>query len=977
MPFVAAPNVKPVDRTAARVELWLARHAETAWRESLRPWFEAGRGRLERSFVVVPTRGQAQALKQRCLVEGVSLLGVEFLTPGLARQKWLALRGAEQGPGVVARPAMGRELLLLGLRVLIAGRLAPLSSSDKSWGFWKSLQSDPERALDDFDDLLKAGFRAKDFPLPELSAIFAELVEWVEACGYSLAALEAEAAGLALLKADAPAVGARVLVHLPGPEMWGEFFNMAAFVRRCPDVTVVLPEPAFRGRSDLDERWVTLWSSLLGVEALSIDAQPPAHDCESVGQLWSGQNGSATAVRVRVGRTRGEEMEAVAHEAESLVAAGAENIAIVFPRADASHLYLAQALHRRGVVFSDLLETAGPPPADVQVQHALLAFHAKGGRLEELLDAWPLLRALGSVTRSTADVRRRCERSFDLRQTHAVEVYVDEWKQREPELARVATALLPVWPDELTLIDAMTRFHAMCAALEVAEPEGWTAIEVLARSETRALPKAAVIAALASFLPDRQPLKTVRGRNVFARVTIGTRRRLEAVAWSHVIFVECNAGVWPEPHSASCWLTDEDRRLLNERSRFSLGLFTSDDRRLLERSAYLGLARDTAESITFTAALADEADPEVRLSPNAWLERVIWAKGWAGEGADIEAAFSQRVERASPPEPESEALDHWCEVWNGRRDPNRPFDDFFFGGDPAVVTPASLSARQIERGIQDPAELWFEAVLGVTRTPWEPLVRARRKALGLWAHDLLAGALSAHAEKKGFGEMPDKETSTLRLQAGLDRLRALWPDDHYWQSFRAELARVAFALLDNLHTIAAGPYVATERNLPDGAHLKFAQRTLPVKGRMDLVRLDRRGWLGATVDIVDFKTGGDLALSAKRMAASGSSLQLAIYLSAVLSVGAADGRVWMIKTDPGAVACLEASELTASLTKLAWLDQAIEGGVYGALTRDRSDYAPSGYVWPLACTPVPESVLRSKFALTFGDRAEKEAGDDA
>ena len=74
----------------------------------VRPWLTAESGRLTRRYVVVPTRGQSHALKQRCLAEGVALLGVEFLSPGLARQKWLALARP-------AQPAPGHELLLLGL----------------------------------------------------------------------------------------------------------------------------------------------------------------------------------------------------------------------------------------------------------------------------------------------------------------------------------------------------------------------------------------------------------------------------------------------------------------------------------------------------------------------------------------------------------------------------------------------------------------------------------------------------------------------------------------------------------------------------------------------------------------------------------------------------------------------------------------------------------------------------------------------
>ena len=163
---------------SAPPELHLARHADTAWAEVIRPWLERGRGRLGRSLVVVPTRGQAQALKQRCLEENLALLGVEFITPGLARQKWLqpALAPVEPGTSSLARSAPDPAYLRLGLRALVARRLAVAEPA----GIWRSLASDPDGALEAFADLLRAGCGPEQFPRPELREVFAELVAWVD-----------------------------------------------------------------------------------------------------------------------------------------------------------------------------------------------------------------------------------------------------------------------------------------------------------------------------------------------------------------------------------------------------------------------------------------------------------------------------------------------------------------------------------------------------------------------------------------------------------------------------------------------------------------------------------------------------------------------------------------------------------------------------------------------------------------------------
>jgi hypothetical protein len=110
------------------------------------------------------------------------------------------------------------------------------------------------------------------------------------------------------------------------------------------------------------------------------------------------------------------------------------------------------------------------------------------------------------------------------------------------------------------------------------------------------------------------------------------------------------------------------------------------------------------------------------------------------------------------------------------------------------------------------------------------------------------------------------------------------------------------------------------------------------------------------------------------MARSGASLQLGIYLAGARSLGAVSGRVWMLKPEPDAMAKIDLSELDAALAPLDWLAGAMTRGVYGALTKDRSDYAPPGYAWPLASTPVGQTVLTAKFAATFG-AVETEASD--
>ncbi|MBL9215095.1 MAG: PD-(D/E)XK nuclease family protein, partial [Opitutaceae bacterium] len=501
--------------------------------------------------------------------------------------------------------------------------------------------------------------------------------------------------------------------------------------------------------------------------------------------------------------------------------------------------------------------------------------------------------------------------------------------------------------------------------------ESWRALAELARREARPLPLRVACAALASFLPAKLPAAEAPGRGRFAPVTLTTRRRAAGVGWSHLVFVESNAGCWPARTEPSCWLPDEARRGLQAAARFSLGVYTSEDRARLERQGYAALARDTRCEVVFSAALFDEEEPELRLAPNAWLERVLIAQG---HGAALEDVFAG-LARTAPAEAGS-APAAWLDIWRRRRDPAAPFDDHFLGGPVEVTRPARLAARQVERGVRDPAELWFEGVLGLRRVGWLPLTRARKKALGQLAHRMLAGALRGSPLAGPFAAKPDRATARARLEEALAALRAGWPDDRFRDSLHGELSELCRVLLDKVMDLDTGPVVAVEASLPAGATVPLGPGAeLAVSGRMDLVFLDRPGWPGARVDIVDFKTGADPGLSVARMA-RGASLQLGVYLAAAASLGIADGRVWMLKPETGAGTSLALADLPAALAALARLRRHLETGCYGALTPDRTEYA-HGFEWPLACTPVRHAVLAQKFAVTFGQGAPEEVGEEA
>ena len=245
----------------------------------------------------------------------------------------------------------------------------------------------------------------------------------------------------------------------------------------------------------------------------------------------------------------------------------------------------------------------------------------------------------------------------------------------------------------------------------------------------------------------------------------------------------------------------------------------------MERDAYAAITRDTREGVVFSAALFDEEEPELRLLPNVWVERMLfWQKGAEPglvAGTGLGGFFSELAPGAQLPGGGSGGIGAVAGIWAGRRDPARPFDEYFYCADPAL-RPAHVAAGLIERGLRDPVELWYGAVLGMRAVDWQPFVRATRKALGQFAHRLLAGALRGEAEEGDFHRLPPPEECRARLDAALAAWRGSRPGDRYWDSFHAELTHVTHALLEKVLALEGGRFAVVEWTLPRGVTLPAA-----------------------------------------------------------------------------------------------------------------------------------------------------------
>jgi len=989
---------------APDVKLFLSPGAAETWAQVVRPWLQAGHGRLARRFVIVPTRGQGLAWKQCCVREGIALLGVEFITPGLARRKWRHLLST-------TRPVLGKEFLLLGLRGIIADRLENLAPDDPAHGYWQSLRCDPERALEAFDDLQKAGFGADAFPHAVPARAFSELRAWVDGLGAALGHEEAQQAALRPLAAGDATLDAELLVLGLGAEAWGEFFNVAALVRRTRGVTVVVPMPTMSSGGGLDEEWAKVWETFLGVSAEALEVGDLPNAGAALAECWLGTGVGAAAllpppVKLLIGENREAELQAVVGQVETWLDESTRNaagvaIAVVLPGAGAGHRRLVELLRERKIPFNDLVGRVAAPPPEVQLQRAVVEFWAAGARLDDLFDLWPRVRALNFVrmTAPYGKFRAVIEGAFEEACDHSLAAALplftrmagDKNDAAAKDLLTLAERLLPEWPERLSLADALGRFCELCAAWKLPMPETLTAPAGFAAQVQREWPRALLADFIMGFLPETAPAEEpVAAHGGFAPVTLTTRRRAEGAPWTHLVAVHANAGEWPQRRDANPWLNDAQRTALSAKGRFSIGLFTSEQAAGLEKAGMAALFADARDAVALSAAASDELDAETRLSPNSLLERVLWARGERRSAEAMARMALAAPERVETDQSYAAEIARWLGITQSRDDEKQPFDEFSIclnaAPDPSQrVLPERVSPRTVEASFSDPAVWWFKGLLGLQAQCHDPLQRVLARRRGTLAHRLLAGAVRPDGCAEGeWGPLPGQAQAEERLAALLAAERAARPYNLYWRSEYIRLAGLCRDLLGELYQSGAGDFVAVEWWLPSAASLNLDGIPLPLRGRLDVVRSDRRGWEGAQLHLYDYKTGkGDDALSASRMAAKGESLQLGVYLAGARSLGVAGAQVW--KLQPKKTSSISEAELDEAMGGLARLARALRTGKFGALTADITGRGADPWTWPLATVPVPARNLRAKYAATFPEEAgeflndtgegETEAGD--
>ena len=325
--------------SSRQVALWLAESSRDAWENVIAPWCDRVLPDCWKrdlpAVIVVPTRGHANALKQRLLHDGRSHLGLHFVTPMGLRQMW----GREED----APHANPQDL-----RLLLAAAAAEMPDDLAA----KAVARSPSPLLHALDRLEMAGWKFEQLALDSFAPLVRHFRGLMEKCGFVLPA------GIDRLRLQQTSKNRRkfsdILITGFDSAHWADWFLLRATVELAENATVVLQEP--RDLSDIDLCWIGSWEEIGGEARRPTKTAPVAGANDS---LFSeaemrGDAQLATRFDFLVGLNFSEQAEAIArHCLKYLAEENCARVGVIFPGASALPRLVTSALARLDIPHND------------------------------------------------------------------------------------------------------------------------------------------------------------------------------------------------------------------------------------------------------------------------------------------------------------------------------------------------------------------------------------------------------------------------------------------------------------------------------------------------------------------------------------------------------------------------------------------------------------------------------------------------
>ena len=967
---------------------WFTHVAAASW-QSERP-----------AVVVVPTRGQAQALKGRLLEAGRSALGVQFITPPYLR----AVLGGTSGP--LPPP---REHLRLLLALAAEEQLADSSLSEAERLAAISVRRTPDHLLRLLEQLGTAGSDFRQIDLPAFQPVVRKFHTHLATAQFDLFPA-ADRRLLAQSKQDAPALSHLLITGFHGAH-WPLWHLLRAAVHSSENATVLLQYPR-EPAADLDSAWIGSWEEIFG------EAKPIATETEA-----------ATPARETLflaGMDTREQAEVIAAAAHQFLAhENCTRLGIVFPAAaGALSRLVAAALTRESIPHYDAMGQMVPGVFEAADFSRWLELQ-RTPRLNVLLrfvTALPQEHAFFKKI-SRRQIADGLNRALDELALDDLAILITSARGRDAkgELISAALAAIRFLPERATFPEFL-RFTADAFA-HLGWSERWREIELRTSWAAAVVPSFSRTLFLQWLEETAAAFRVTRdllGQHPYARVQLLTPAQAEAQSWSHLILAGLNETSWPAaargdflPAAQIDALNQgvqKINRTATRRGRQGEGHVVAREgatlflgaaqQRQLARAQFDRLIESASHGLALTASVVQEATPERISNPSEFFGRLYHevhaqpvsqntlrtlrdaTRRWLDA-----AKFTPRLEHAATP-----AILQTRIAYAARRDagPSGEYD-FALRHPPNEIKPLSVS--DTEAMLKSPGLVWMERYLGVAGE--EDSTYAWNATVGKWTHDWLAGITGQLEDFTGF---PSPREISTRIQAAAERRRAelqelcrqagrTLPD--WWHSGWDNALCLAQTLGRILGAAKDWNWAVPEWRLETRPIAVGDDRSLLLHGRADLLlaKTDKPPASLAVPHlwIVDFKTGNKKSIAprsrkkdeprpprVRKQVLKGETLQLALYALAAKQLGAQSVSVSILSP---AIARAEPqlhdedfADCGPIFRELARIQATGIFGMKGAL-RGAFNFTKN---YPLATLAIDPEVIDERWELTHPDLAQEE-----
>jgi len=1003
-----------------RVSLHIGSSPGAAWENVVRPWFEKVRDRSlsdnQPPVVVTASRSQGYFFRNQLLRDGISLLGIKFLSPPQLRES--LLRGSELNVPL-------REHLRLLLAVTAEEFAAGKIDNEESALVAKSIARDPDHFLRALDQLSAAGWSFNEIDSPALREIAGHFEQRARACDFTLV-YDADRAAVAHARESEPVFGNLLLVGFDAAH-WPLWPLLHAATLASTGATIVLSDPRDEAR-DIDETWVGTWEETFGPAEVI-----PTFDgaAASRPRLPQGENGGEGAVsnveslltsnaHFVVGRDTTQQARAiVALAAKFLADPKCERLGILFARAGALQRLVATFLESAKIAHNDGIAHLAPSALDDDTWRAWLELQ-KAPRLK------PLFRFLRATNAEIFSGLSILEVEDILRRAYN-EVLIDDI-----ELLRDYCAKNSILRNGETVARGLDKTQFLSANATLTEflvetrkifsqlgwKEHWSEVDRLSRNWSgqlaTAFSKNTYLRWLREILSAPSPQRDDLGAHSYARVHLLPYPDAQGQPWSHLIFAGLNDEAWPALDDEVGFVREEQidelnrqNKMLNRRAskrgRQGEGhwsvrdgktlLLGSNERRQIRRRQLLNLVESASGGVGASANLYSDALPSRIANPSEFFSWLYFAarghgvsqrtlhtleeqtRAWLKDWSPVDA---QKVDSIS--------VGRTRYAFDARRQ-ERAAGEYEFALKNAPGQEIALRVTQWEQALRWPALVWMEIFLGVESS--DDNADAWPVATGQWVHRWLANSV-CDGDEHQFVDVGRGDKIRARIieearefRAQIDALCAgrgkIVPD--WWASGLSNALYIADCLAAKVSGLHDWSEMAVEWSLGSPALISLGDNeTLRVRGRIDLVlarRKSDRSKIGyADLWVVDYKTGRQRGFNLKelrrrdtperkfrRQLIEGRGVQLALYALAAHALGAEDVQLTLLSPAEELAPQFQLPHVLAQQDFWRELHRMQETGIFGMLGPVHSDF---GFVrkYPLATLPIDMDLLEQKWALT-------------